>query len=1454
VDSYIPQYDSLTPNQASRLRIREQVDVVVQPTVVRLEHLEESGAGWISDSYYVTAEIGRHLEALRVLLENPAGRGVFLIGHYGSGKSHFLAYFTQRLRAAGSGPDVLPVSLLNYKAEQPLERIIEAELGLEGASGDRRAAWEKVAGSHPRGLVLIIDELSEYLRAKPTPRSFNEDLRFLQFLGEWAQAHRLWVVAALQEQIEHTGEIEYDLFRKIKDRYPLRLLLTPAHMRDLIASRILRKQPTYAAAVEALARELEAALPGSGFDTAALCDIYPLHPATLELLEEVRDRFSQARGIIDFTITRLGGNVARGVAPFLDERWGELLTPDVIVDHFADLFEVQPEFLPIAQQLLPSFRRDIPRLFENDVQQALAWRLVKLMILVQLSPRREALEPERATEWLGFRASSIDPDRNRQVIARLLDTLAREGAYVKRSGAAFALDLEDDGRDQLERLLARTIEECDARGAAALESLVPGLEGAEFNPFALPRDRWHLRKVRWHFHDRDVAIHFGGGEPPERAGVDAPLALQIGLPWGPPPIGACHRIVPRPIELSGDVIELAALEELKERPLPARVASRIEERIAARRPAFRALLRSAYAEATLLDPTGTRVVVPLMAPQSGLNAWLDGYGEWLLRQTYPLFERFAPVHGPLPRTAYRELMHFVTEHDLGALDAPDFVKLIREAYLVPMGLMQRKGFEYLLAPRLDNHELVRHLGLILGHHPSPAHVYEHLAAPVYGLVPDQVHLLLVVLLIQGEIDIVKGERSYRDAYDTLPNPLQYDRVLPGRALALEQIAQLEALSQAFKLPVPKHWSVLAQKRAVQQLRRYARGQRDELSKLAAVLAQRDEGEETRARLEALITQWLALEKGEHELQAFQHFAHAIGSAPRFIAEANELASLPRRFEPLLRESERLRHLLDDPVLRRYTPAEVLLAIDTLGAAPPLARPDELEAWIDRANAAYRCYEQWYGERHELWRDGVTRHPVWSYRAPPIAASKHMLADARVREIEALAVEARQRRCAGLSPLTFHPLCRCGFDGAEAPLSDTLRRFDAARAALEHEVALFFAQDDVRAKVRDWADQRLELNDATLEYLEGKRDFPEVANIALFDQHLAGLDIVKPLDPDALVMLLEERVWQPAELSEAVERFAARAGPRIAFRRERSDRGAVPDDRLLAWCYEQALRQGVPLPPVFSRSEQARAAQHIDPRWVGPAGLRSLERLGLGEAAVTRVLELVLDGAVALEWDTVAHAGAGDWAPAVSAALALLAPERPATVAELTRNVSLLYRQHHRFAGLRPEPWLAWLDQLARAEVVDEVPDLAALLREHFDAQWVVVDCLGVALTDAVREAAHGALGAWPLRSIEPARVSPRTSTEAFYATLFEKDLGKAFEKINAVDELIHQRNLGFAELEQLAGAELEIAFRRVAARLDPAQPIIIFGDHGFRLAADGRGFEHGGASTLERLTLVLRLG
>ncbi len=1425
------------------MKIRDHVEVAAQPTVVRLDHLQSADTGWISSSYYVTEETGRHFKALRALLAKETGCGAFLIGHYGSGKSHFLAYLTQQVREGAFGNrglTVLPVSLLNFKASQSLESILDETLSLSPDPGDRRKKWLRLENQYPRGVVLILDELSEFLRSKPTAQSFNEDLRYLQFMGEWAQDHPLWILAAMQEQIEHTGEIEYDLFRKIKDRYPVRFLLTPAHVKDLIAERILRKKPSYLQAVEKLAAELGEVYPKKSLDYGLFCEIYPIHPATLELLEEVRDRFSQARGIVDFALTQLLGNEARSIPPFLDQPWGHLITPDAIVDHFADLFEVQPEFLAIAQKVLPYFRKHMPELFPNKQRQELSWRLLKLLILVHLSPRRTSLGADEAAQWLLFKVSSVDPARNREIIGKVLDAMCSQGAFIKSRDSRYRLDLEDDSKEHLEQLLSRTVDELKDRGSFVFENLISLLEQSDFNPFTLPRERWLIRKVRWHFHDWDLRVYLGEGIPNEPA---EGLALQIGLPWGAPAAGThCYKILPRPIELNPEILELSALLDLKERPLPARVLTRVTERIASRSSWFHSLVRDAYNNAGFYDPSDTKVIPPLHSMQGNHAAWLNTCGEWILRQIYPLFEQFAPVHGPLPKEAYRQFMKFASEQDLGAEAAPDYVKLIREAYLVPMGLMQRRGSEYHVNQKLDNHDLVRLLTPLLDHQPTPERVYQHLSAPVYGLTPDQIHLLLILLLIQGEIDIVKGEHSYRETYETLIFPLQYDKILPGRALNLSQLRDLQSLCEGFRIPVPRQWSVLAQKRALEQLRRIGAKNRDQLGDFAAGLRTQGEAEELVAQIEKLISQWLALEKGEHELQGFQHFLFEIGSPARFIAEANELASMPARFERLLRETRRYRHLFGYPAVSECPNPQIAARAESLGPPPSLAQPEALESWLHNAQTFYQDYREWYQAQHDQMWKRLNAHPIWTYKIPMVARSRHLGAGGTVRMLESAVSEARAARCSGLAPLDFQPVCRCGFDGVNNPLQPILSRFEDAAGSLERELTLFFQQDPVKVKVKDWEDQGLEMNTRTLSYLEGKAEYPEVENLALFDQHFSGLDLVHPVEARPLIDLLNQRVWEKPALMRALDQFLDRYGPRISFRFEETPER----EDLASWCCEQALRQGCPLPKGLSSAERSIIPRLIQPQWVSEQSLLNIENMELGEPAILRILEMLLSGLLRAP---APRPSSG----AVAAALDLLEPSQPGSAEELAGLLACLYEQSGRFLKLRQQLWLPHLDKLATIKLGKAPDDLVHVLQSRMDFQWIVVDCLGIPLTGTVRSILPDCFPGWKLSSVEYAAVSRQTSTEAFYLGLIGGDLTKPFEKIDAVDSLIHERKLSFADLKKLVRAELEVAFRKIIERLDPGRPVLIYGDHGFRLASDGSGFTHGGPSTAERLTPVFSL-
>jgi len=51
-----------------------------------------------------------------------------------------------------------------------------------------------------------------------------------------------WILGALQESIEKTGDISQTIFNKIKDRYQRNLELSARHIRELIDRRLIRKK------------------------------------------------------------------------------------------------------------------------------------------------------------------------------------------------------------------------------------------------------------------------------------------------------------------------------------------------------------------------------------------------------------------------------------------------------------------------------------------------------------------------------------------------------------------------------------------------------------------------------------------------------------------------------------------------------------------------------------------------------------------------------------------------------------------------------------------------------------------------------------------------------------------------------------------------------------------------------------------------------------------------------------------------------------------------------------------------------------------------------------------------------------------------------------------------------------------------------------------------------------
>ena len=583
---------------------------------------------------------------------------------------------------------------------------------------------------------------------------------------------------------------------------------------------------------------------------------------------------------------------------------------------------------------------------------------------------------------------------------------------------------------------------------------------------------------------------------------------------------------------------------------------------------------------------------------------------------------------------------------------------------------------------------------------------------------------------------------------------------------------------------------------------------------------------------------LDLDAGD-PLASFEQFFYELDSIGTFLDEATALAHLPDRLQRLCQELRRVDHLrtlcqqLDGKARQMAKP---VLALEQ---PPPLEQFDAVAAWLRRFDGAWTDYCELYQQAHDDWRRDLQRHAIWRWQPPPLAASRHLDLQSTLASIEQLQSKASEQLCQTLSGLDFQPLCRCGFDGARAPLTDALERFDQLRQDLDSQLAFFFAQSRVRKRLADWQSQGGKLDQTTRRYLAHDAVLPGIDDISRLDAFLGGLDLCRPARVEDLAALLTERVWQPKALLAALEtRITALAqGSLLKF----EAKPAADADEWLQWSAETALRHAEPLPPGIGERIDAQLAAALDLRLVSLNALERLDALRLGSALEDRLIQGLLNGELSLPEATATAS--------VAAAIRVLAMDPMPAEPEQRQHAALaLYRHQHRLRPHAPDRVRTSLKQLATAPLV-ALPALADCIAENQDAQWLIVDCLGAPLLEAVSGVIEQRLCAWRITDRQYALAPAKSDTSAFYQSLLDRGLSHRLHKIDCVDELVHACRDPFPELEQRVATELDLALKRLNKRLDPTLPLLLFADHGFRMNDDGR-YTHGGASSLERLAPV----
>ncbi len=426
-------------------KLSDIIDIPEIKPVIELDDADHIPSE-IASSFVLTREVEEGLRTILANINARKGCGVFLKGNYGSGKSHFLSYLFLLLRQGGKSlladyPEIqagkinlVKISLVKYPASLPLERILQDSCGYTGAGVNRQEQFQEIVAAPT---VILIDELSEFLRAKPTTPAFYEDIRFLQFLGEFSFHHPLWVIASLQEWIEETGHISSSIFNRIKDRYPVRVNLSSSHIEDIIDQRIVIKKEGAQAVIQGIFEDLKRYYPALNLRLEDFRKTYPLHPFTARYLSGLTPVFSQHRGVIQFVLSEVKNN--------FDESPATLITPEAIFDYFEERIREIPEYSPLARVIYDYYRRQIGQILAQPGQERIALAAIKIMALTEISPFEKRKNAREIAELLLKKISTITKEINYDYIKNaILNPLVAHQMYVNREGENYFLDTTVD--------------------------------------------------------------------------------------------------------------------------------------------------------------------------------------------------------------------------------------------------------------------------------------------------------------------------------------------------------------------------------------------------------------------------------------------------------------------------------------------------------------------------------------------------------------------------------------------------------------------------------------------------------------------------------------------------------------------------------------------------------------------------------------------------------------------------------------------------------------------------------------------------------------------------------------------------------------------------------------------------------------------------------------------------
>lgn len=421
------------------------------------------------ENYLISPAMEDYLVHLLNDIEKDTHKAAQVVGGYGSGKSHLLAFIISvlsdpKLRSSIQNKNVRDqaekikrnfvvihwelqpndVELSEYfydQVEIQLENNYNISFEFEtGGVPDHkkniRDALETIKRNDPtRGLVVIIDEISDFLKQKSREK-IRRDTGFLRILGQVAQESDFMFIGAMQEHIFTNPKYvdEAESFGRVSERFQI-ITIKREDIKRVISQRVLHKSKKQRIELESSFSSYAKYYDMVKANIDDYIDLFPIHPYVIQIFSELP--YFEKRGVIQFTMQE--------VEEILNRDFPYLITFDKIFDEIASKHTVKhlENVSPIVEAVT-TLDTKIDLLDERDKDSAR--KLIKALAILKLlgkSTKNGATSQELANELLYLPQNKrIDA---KDEIVLVLDRLRKvtDGRFIsKTEDGYYYLDLE----------------------------------------------------------------------------------------------------------------------------------------------------------------------------------------------------------------------------------------------------------------------------------------------------------------------------------------------------------------------------------------------------------------------------------------------------------------------------------------------------------------------------------------------------------------------------------------------------------------------------------------------------------------------------------------------------------------------------------------------------------------------------------------------------------------------------------------------------------------------------------------------------------------------------------------------------------------------------------------------------------------------------------------------------